>query len=203
MGKPKKIPAQCAICRSTFWSVKAKRARFCSPRCNGVEQSRLAVSRLSERFWSKVNREGPIPEHRPELGPCWVWTYSRDQKGYGHFGALKRKVTRAHRVAWFLEHGSWPQPCALHKCDNRACVRPDHLFEGDNADNMRDMVAKGRDRHLAGSQNGRAKLSEEQVSEIRRRLAAGERQNALAREFGIGLTTMSHLANGHTWRSVA
>ncbi len=70
------------------------------------------------------------------------------RNGYGVF-----RSHRAHRVAFFLEHKRWPQPCALHKCDNRRCVRPDHLFEGTLADNNRDCAAKGRSARLRGDAN--------------------------------------------------
>lgn len=98
---------------------------------------------LYDRFWEKVDKNGPVPAHRPELGPCWVWTAGRSH-GYGLIYVDRSGKTRAHRVSFFLKHGRWPQPCGLHRCDNRLCVRPSHIFEGTKADNVRDMDAKGR-----------------------------------------------------------
>ena len=96
-----------------------------------------------ERFWSKVDKSGD----------CWVWTAavvgSRNPKfdhvgGYGVFG-IGRKVYRAHRVSWEMAHGPIPDGMLVcHSCDNRGCVRPSHLFLGDQADNVRDMDSKGR-----------------------------------------------------------
>jgi len=126
---------------------------------------------VAERFWRKVNKDGPVPAHRPELGPCWVWT---DHLSSG-YGMIRLESTKkgdkgqnvlCHRLAWFLETGTWPEPCALHKCDNRACVRFDHLFEGDRADNIRDMASKNRGRSWL------AKLLPADVIDIRNRLAA-------------------------------
>jgi hypothetical protein len=106
---------------------------------------------LKERFWAKVNKNGPVI--RPELGPCWVWTAALGTFGYGAIalgGKFGGKVD-AHRAAWFIEFGHWPAPCCLHHCDNQSCVKacsdefgPAHLFEGSQADNMRDAARKGR-----------------------------------------------------------
>lgn len=103
-------------------------------------------------FWSNVNKDGPVPEHMPELGPCWVWTAGRFACGYGQF-AKGRPSRYAHRISWALANGPVPDGLwVLHKCDNRPCVRPDHLFLGTHADNMRDMVEKGRS--TVGDRNG-------------------------------------------------
>ena len=88
---------------------------------------------VAERFWSKVNKtEG-----------CWEWTAYRNDLGYG-FISLNGKAERSHRVSIFLSSGKWPEKHVLHKCDNPPCVRPDHLYEGTDADNMADMKARGR-----------------------------------------------------------
>ena len=106
---------------------------------------------IAEKFWRHVDKNGPVPPHRPELGPCWLWTAYRNADGYGILGiGLKSAGTArtigAHRVAFFVEHGRWPEPQALHACDGGAigCVRHDHLFEGTQKDNMADCSEKGR-----------------------------------------------------------
>lgn len=98
---------------------------------------------VEERFWAKVDKSGD----------CWVWTAavvgSRNPKykrigGYGAFG-VGGKVRRAHRVSWELANGPIPDGALVcHSCDNRSCVRPSHLFIGDQSDNVHDMDAKGR-----------------------------------------------------------
>ena len=110
-----------------------------------------------EHFAANVDRHGPIPVHRPELGPCWVWRLRPNSRGYGIF-TLEGRQHQAHRVAFLFVHGRWPEPFGLHRCDLRHCVKavadeygPAHIFEGSHSDNMDDMVAKGRssvgDRH--------------------------------------------------------
>lgn len=96
-------------------------------------------SRVLARFWSKVNKNGPIPEHRPELGACWIWTAALQNRGYGFFNVGKGMVL-AHRFAWTLLRGPIPKGRELdHLCHNgsgcvggiacphRACVNPAHL----------------------------------------------------------------------------
>jgi len=101
-------------------------------------------------FWSKVNKRGPV---HPILGTeCWVWLSLANYDGYGLF-YMENKQVRAHRLSWFMAYGVWPTPCALHKCDNRLCIRPEHMFEGTRTANYQDREAKGRT--AARESNGR------------------------------------------------
>ena len=85
-----------------------------------------ALDSAAERFWTKVNFTGPVPEHRPELGPCWLWTASTT-KGYGGFGDSGLMV-RAHRWAYEFCVGPIPEGLTLdHLCRVKACVNTDHL----------------------------------------------------------------------------
>lgn len=112
---------------------------------------------VEERFWSKVDKNGPTPVLTPELGPCWIWTAGANGNGYGAFSLTKdgRKSQMAsHRMGWILQHEQIPPGLnVLHKCDNPLCVRGTHLFLGTVQDNSDDMVRKGRsatgDRHMS------------------------------------------------------
>jgi hypothetical protein len=85
---------------------------------------------LEGRFWEKVNKDGPVPASRPELGPCWVWTAGLNH-GYGQFIIMRGKrgaPVRAHRMAWAFVRGEIPDDLDLdHLCRNRPCVNPAHL----------------------------------------------------------------------------
>lgn len=90
------------------------------------------------KFWSRVTK-GADPD------ACWLWSGRPGVGGYGRASIGRGRTMLAHRLAYELAVAPVPDGvCVLHRCDNRACVRPDHLFLGDRGDNARDMAAKGR-----------------------------------------------------------
>lgn len=103
-----------------------------SPTGGTTERCRLP---LAERFWTWVDKRDP--------DECWEWQGSRNKQHYGRVMANGR-VQLAHRLAYELAHGAVPEQLILHACDNPPCVNPAHLFPGSQADNVRDMIAKGR-----------------------------------------------------------
>lgn len=162
----------------------------------------VKVRSIAERFWLKVDKNGPIPKHRPELGQCWLWTGATDGKGYGklQIGTLKApKLRIASRLAWLLETGVEANGQVLHHCDVRACVRFSHLFEGTVADNMRDKKQKGRAPH--GEDIHQSKLTEDQVLEIRRLHDAGLlRLSGAAKYYGVGMSTIWNVVTRKSWQ---
>jgi len=136
-----------------------------------------------ERFWVKVAKGDG----------CWLWQAAKGRRGYGVF-QLDGRARKAHQVAYELSVGPIPSgKILLHVCDEPSCVRPSHLRPGTQKENVADMDAKGRRRlqdyrnrrSYSGPANPNAKLTAEQVSEIRRRLGEGESLASLGRAFGV------------------
>ena len=145
-------------------------------------------------FWQKVRKAGP--------DECWEWTACIGFGGYGKVSVGNRRTEAAHRVAYFLANGDIPddKPCILHRCDNRKCVNPSHLFAGTKRENTHDMFAKGRAcqqtgawQPKRGSTNTNAKLTEADVMVIRSRIADGENVHDIAADYSVTSGTISHI----------
>ncbi len=156
-----------------------------------------------ERFWMKVNKDGPAPAHRPDLGSCWEWQGYRTANGYGRFG-VNHAPDYAHRVMWGMAHGPVPNDVqVLHHCDNRACVRPSHLFLGTAQDNVSDMVAKGRN-YKGGASNPHTLIPASVVRSLRELHATGTYSYAaLGRMFNISATHVRRIVTREDRSNVA
>jgi hypothetical protein len=106
----------------------------------------------------------------------------------------------AHRVVLIAASNKVGE-VARHSCDNTACINPAHLSWGTQVDNMQDTVQRSRGNHARGARHGRAKLTDNQVKEIRMRAASGGvgTKAALSREFGVSDSQISHICNGKVW----
>jgi len=144
---------------------------------------------LEDRFWGKVDLAGP--------DECWNWTAYAPKNGYGQMGmgGKRGKVEYSHRISFSINVGPIPdKACVLHKCDNKKCCNPRHLFLGSIADNVRDMISKNRG--ILGSLNGASKLDEQQVIAIK-----GDNRPVvvIAAEFGVSHSVISNIKTGKTW----
>lgn len=170
---------------------------------------------IEQRFWSKVNKDGPTAPHMDT--PCWLWTASKRNKGYGAFAYTLDGVMvqdRAHRYSYQLHIGTIPPGLfVLHRCDTPACVNPDHLFLGTNQDNVTDMYSKGRGTYPGdgtreinwerGEEHHAAKLTEDRVRELRALHATGGwSYSQLGRRFGIGAPCAYKIAKRLLWKHV-
>lgn len=146
---------------------------------------------VNERFWRFV-----VPSEG-----CWTWAGSLVPSGYGQM-KVDGKPVRAHRLSWEMHFGPIPTGMEVcHHCDNRSCVRPDHLYLGTHSMNMRDMNRKGRG--LGTIKPGEARhrtLSDAQVAAVRVDLRPSR---VVAREYGVHQTTVVRVRNGSIWKNGA
>jgi HNH endonuclease len=153
-----------------------------------------------DRFWAKVVK-GP---------DCWEWSGWRDRKGYACFDYPGGR--KAYRFSWEIHNGPIPPGlCVCHHCDNPSCVNPEHLFLGTIADNNADMVRKGRNGfgpvtlecRPRGEAHTRAKVTEEQVREIRRLNALGIGYRRLSKEYGLSRPSIQAITRRRSWKHVS
>lgn len=132
---------------------------------------------------------------------CWEWTAARDAKGYGHV-SVGGIVERAHRVAHRMFVAPTDSFLVCHHCDNPPCVNPTHLFLGSDSDNMTDAQSKGRLRQprLSGERHPQARLTDEEIAEVRRLRAEGVAATDVARRFGMSRSYVDQVARGSTRR---
>lgn len=167
---------------------------------------------VADRFWPKVDRRGP--------DECWNWIASSTRQGYGVIGIGPHSIETAHRVSWALANGLITDGLwVLHKCDNRKCVNPNHLYLGTVKENARDLIERGKPYHEirkhitpdvelkriaalprgANHHRSNAKLSEDQVREI---LDATGSQKAIAEQYGVCQQLISRIKRRTLWEHI-
>lgn len=161
--------------------------------CGRHERKSGQTQKDHDRFWSQVvTGDG-----------CWEWSGLESTAGYGKIYWLGR-TTHAHRVSWMITHGDIPDGMFVcHTCDNRLCVRPSHLFLGTPADNMNDMAKKGR--ASKGASHPLAKLTDEDVRNIRSQYVFGSRDSglrALAKKYGVSMHNIHMIVKREIWQHV-
>lgn len=134
-------------------------------------------ARQSERFWSKVNKD--------VSGGCWEWIGNMHNNGYGLI-AINKQNWRAHRLSYCIKNGTIPEGMYLmHQCDNKICVNPAHLKPGTHAENMAEMVARGR-----ASKGPKKRLTQEQIKYI---LESGKSISTLTAELKVHPRTIERI----------
>lgn len=144
---------------------------------------------VTDRLWAKV-------EKLPGDG-CWEWQAAGDGRGYGHM-RINQRSEKAYRVSFALVNGPIPKGMEVcHACDNKKCVRPDHLFLGTHHENMLDAKAKGI--MHPGSRNGMAKLGDAQVLDLLERATQGVRLRVEAERLGVSKECVRDIIYGRRW----
>lgn len=156
---------------------------------------------IEERFWDKVKKTEDIDD-------CWEWQASLDKTGYGYF-SFNKKCTSAHRAVWRITFGEIEKHLMIcHKCDNRKCVNPNHLYKGTHDDNMKDMFDRKRNVSppiTRGESRTSSKLTDIKVKEIRERLKMPIKWGdiaEIARNYGVSTKLIYNIKNGKVWRHV-
>lgn len=152
------------------------------------------VADSEERFYDKVTKGSEYS--------CWPFGNAANRR-YGLFYVNEYdQMIQAHRVAYVLEHGEIPDGTEVaHKCDTKACVNPNHLEAISHQQNMADAITRDQIETARGSDHGKAKLDEDDVRDIKRRLD-DESYQELADEYGVSKSTISCIANEYYWTHV-
>lgn len=183
-GLDPRPPRTCRTCGRAFRPTRETQAA-CGKSCAAREP-------IEVRFWRHVDKSGE----------CWEWTGQINRFGYGLMSVESRRAARtAHRIAWRLTHGDIPAGLHVcHSCDNRRCVRPDHLWLGTNADNVADRERKGRHHDCRGENASNAKITWAIAGEIRRLSAEGLKRREIASALGTTPRIVDGVTRGGTWR---
>ncbi len=188
--KAREVP--CENCGATCTVLPSNKStnHFCSHACH---RAKVGSKSLKERF---LERCGEV-----DADGCIPWMGNLNSAGYGLVGmGASQRAMRAHRVAYQLFKGPVASGVVvMHRCDNPRCVNADHLQLGTHSDNHADMVSKLRHNH--GERSYFAKLTEEQVREIRRR-SKGTSQGDLAESYGVSRQTIARIISRETWKYV-
>lgn len=152
--------------------------------------------RIADKIW-------PEP-----MSGCWFSSYALERSGYARVN-INGRMTLLHRWMWEFVNGPIPpggdhyvSMCVCHRCDNRACVNPDHLFLGTHADNMADKKSKGRCSNLRGDDHPMASLKEVDVLVLRTMYDDGVRREDIARCTGISLSCVKDVIYRRSWRHI-
>jgi hypothetical protein len=149
-----------------------------------MARPRVSLSEKIEKHTTRI----------PESG-CWIWTSTVEKSGYGRV-CDGRKPYFAHRVSYEQKYGSIPNgKMALHHCDVRCCINPDHIFLGTQKENMLDKVSKNR--QAKGIKHGNAKLTDSQAIEAK---FGFEKPEILAKKFSYSAAMIRQIRNGVYWK---
>jgi hypothetical protein len=134
---------------------------------------------------------------------CWNWVAAKDRDGYGLLTHHRGKQIRAHRASYEFHVAKISVGLLVcHSCDNPSCINPNHLFVGTSKENTRDMLDKNRRPVLRGERHPNAKLTNDQVTQIKQLRSENRLLKDIANQFNISFQTVSSITKGTTWNSI-
>lgn len=188
----------CLFCKSEFTAtnhqVKNGFGIFCSKKCT-INSGMKSKRPIEERFWEKVDKKSNES--------CWNFIGANNQ-GYGQLYVSKGKKIRANRLSYEIHFGKISDNLVVcHRCDNPSCVNPKHLFAGSQKDNITDMHSKNRGNTPKGSNHANAKVTEDQVIEIRKLYSEKSMRIAdISRLYNASQSSIDDIVHYKTWKHV-
>lgn len=145
-----------------------------------------------------------IPE--PNSG-CWLWEGAVDKNGYDTIRFSIDSVNKnffAHRISFIIEHGEIPTNKQInHKCDNKLCISPYHLYAGTQQDNMKDKIGKHRRTYQFGNNSPRRKLIATDAKDIQTRYSNGEKPKSIHKDYSfVGYSTITACCRKQNWKNI-
>jgi len=149
-----------------------------------------------------LNAWGRIYLRLAQAGDCLVFTGSRGTSGYGQIGCPPKLILQPHRISWAYHNGPIPAGAlVLHRCDNRVCCNPAHLFLGTHKQNTQDAISKGRfapGPFPRGDKHYNTKIPDSEIQVIREARASGIGQRKLAKKYGVSKTQIARIERGES-----
>jgi endogenous inhibitor of DNA gyrase (YacG/DUF329 family) len=208
MLKTKTYSFECLVCKNPCVakrSINAPEPKFCSKKCYQAESPKWLKHK---EFRLKSDQEKAdhlnlyYEKNVIKKDGCWDWRTKVRQGEYPRMNhARSEPRISINRYAWTVNFGEIPEGLYVcHKCDNKRCSNPEHLFLGTHSDNTKDLIDKGR--QVRGSTHGMSKLNENKVREIRRFLSLGVTMARLGKDYGVDLTTIDKIKRRITWKHI-
>ncbi len=203
--------SKCPVCNISFKWYRAKKDKpgiYCSKKCmNTMVKSWNSKGRF---LWRLATAEEKLQRIRDRFEKfvikqdgCWDWKGCTHGSGYVVMKFYDRKQKNGHIVSWILSNGTIPDGLfVLHKCDNKKCTNPEHLFLGTLKDNAIDREKKNRSNRPFGENHKNSKLTVDKVKEIKTKLAMGVTMKRLAEDFMMSQGALAAIKNNITWKNV-
>ncbi len=192
--------------RKYYWKCQCDCGNLVSQRSDALKSGRkkscgCIQSPNEEDYREKLKNR--LLKYSKKIGDCWEYKKRINPNGYG---LIKTRYgnKNASRAAWMAWKGEITKGLfVLHKCDNRLCINPDHLFLGTHQDNMNDMMQKNRQNKRPGEKHHTSIFMDEDIVEIRRLWDSGENtQASIARKYNAGIATIHNIVKRKTWKHI-